>query len=292
MSLVLEQVSGTVLLAEDGLDNQRLIQMYLDNAGATATVVENGRQAVEAALRESYDLILMDIQMPVMSGLDALIELRKSGYTGPVVALTANVMAGDVSRYRGAGFDGCLAKPIERAAFERSGTRLYEALITKFQGVQALGQEVLVPADQLPAFDGAAAAPGSVMGEAPLQTLMRIRNEELEHFRMLGMAIEKMGGDPTAQTPCADVTATASMGILQVVTDPRTTLAQCLNAVLTAELTDNAGWELLIQLAEDAGETELAGRFLGALSQEQEHLAIVKGWLTQLVTQGAGTPAV
>ena len=62
--------------------------------------------------------------------------------------------------------------------------------------------------------------------------------------------------------------------------------------MLTAELTDNAGWELLIQLSEQAGESELAGRFLGALAQEQEHLAIVKGWLTLLVSKGAGTPAV
>jgi hypothetical protein len=62
--------------------------------------------------------------------------------------------------------------------------------------------------------------------------------------------------------------------------------------MLTAELTDNAGWELLVQLAEDAGETELAGRFLGALGEEQEHLAIVQGWLTMLVSERAGTPAV
>jgi bacterioferritin (cytochrome b1) len=131
-----------------------------------------------------------------------------------------------------------------------------------------------------------------VEGESPMQTLQRIRSEELAHFQMLCEAMTQLGGDPTAQTPCADVTATASMGIMQVVTDPRTTLAQCFNAVLTAELTDNAGWELLIQLAEQAGESELAGRFLGALAQEQEHLVTVKGWLSTLVTQSAGTPAV
>jgi rubrerythrin len=180
----------------------------------------------------------------------------------------------------------------ERIAFERAGTRLYEALITKYQAVHGMGQEVLPAADQLPPMDDRGVAPGSVAGESPLETLHRIRNEELEHFKMLCAAMEKMGGDPTAQTPCADVTATASMGIVQVLTDPRTTLAQCLNAMLTAELTDNVGWELLVQLAEDAGENELAGRFLGALGQEQEHLAIVKGWLTQLMMQGAGTPAV
>jgi hypothetical protein len=69
------------------------------------------------------------------------------------------------------------------------------------------------------------------------------------------------------------------MGLVQVLTDPRTTLAQSLNAMLTAELTDNAGWELLAQLAEEAGESELTGKFLGALSQEQEHLLVVKAWL-------------
>lgn len=218
-------------------------------------------------------------------------EADAVGSIPPPASMKGMLKAG-MARMKGGAPSVFLDKIGERAAFERSGTRLYEALITKYQAVQALGQEVLVPADQLPPADGAAAAPGSVAGETPLQTLMRIRAEELAHFRMLGTAIEKMGGDPTAQTPCADVAATASMGILQVVTDPRTTLAQCLNAVLTAELTDNAGWELLIQLAEDAGETELAGRFLGALAEEQEHLAVVKGWLTMLVTQGAGTPAV
>ena len=65
----------------------------------------------------------------------------------------------------------------------------------------------------------------------------------------------------TAQTPCADVSATASMGIVQVLTDPRTTLAQCLNALLTAELTDNAGWELLIDLAEELGHSDMADEF-------------------------------
>jgi hypothetical protein len=179
----------------------------------------------------------------------------------------------------------------ERIAFERGGTRLYDALITKYQGVQALGQEVLPRADQLMAEDGAGPV-SSRPGETPLETLQRIRNEELEHFRMLGASMVEMGGDPTAMTPCADVQGTASLGLMQVLTDPRTTLAQCLNTILSAELTDNAGWELLIQLAEEEGQTELAGRFLGALSQEQEHLAIVKGWLTTLVSKGGGTPAV
>lgn len=210
----------------------------------------------------------------------------------PPPASMKGVLKAGMAKMKGGAPSIFMDKIGERIAFERGGTRLYDALITKYQAVEGLGQEVLVPADQLPPPDGIGVAPGSVAGETPLETLYRIRGEELEHFRMLGRAMEKMGGDPTAQTPCADVSATASMGIIQVVTDPRTTLAQCLNAMLTAELTDNAGWELLVQLAEEAGETELAGRFLGALGQEQEHLAIVKGWLTMLVSRGAGTPAV
>ncbi|MBC5784086.1 ferritin-like domain-containing protein [Ramlibacter sp. USB13] len=209
----------------------------------------------------------------------------------PPPASMKGVLKAGMAKMKGGAPSIFMDKLGERIAFERAGTRLYEALITKYQAVEGLGQEVLPPADQLPPLDSGT-APGSVAGETPLATLQRIRAEELEHFHMLGQAMMKMGGDPTAQTPCADVTATASMGIVQVLTDPRTTIAQCLNALLTAELTDNAGWELLVQLAEDAGETELAGRFLGALAQEQEHLAIVKGWLTQLVKQGAGTPAV
>jgi len=100
-----------------------------------------------------------------------------------------------------------------------------------------------------------------------------------------------LGGDPTAQTPCADATATASMGIMQVVTDPRTTLAQSLNAMLIAELADNAGWELLIALAQEAGKTEIAELFEDAMAEEQEHLVTIKSWLTALVTSGTATVA-
>jgi len=180
----------------------------------------------------------------------------------------------------------------ERIAFERGGTRLYDALLTKYQALQQSGAPEALPATLSLALEDTDARLEAMGDEEPLETLQRIRAEELAHFRMLGEAMEQMGGDPTAQTPCADVIATASMGLIQVVTDPRTTLAQCLNAILTAELTDNAGWEMLITLADDAGQAELSGRFLGALAQEQMHLAIVKSWLNHLVSQAVGTPAV
>ena len=165
----------------------------------------------------------------------------------------------------------------ERIAFERTGTRLYSALITKYLALANAGDAPL--------------ASGSD-GESAIATLTRIRNQELQHFQMLSQCMQELGGDPTAQTPCADVTGTASIGLLQVVTDPRTTLAQSLNAVLTAELTDNAGWELLSELAELAGQSTLSARFAEALAVEEEHLATVQAWLRALVTDAPGTPAV
>ncbi len=219
-------------------------------------------------------------------------EAESLGSIPPPASMQGVVKMG-MTKLKGGTPSVLLDKLGERAAFERAGTRLYEALIAKFQALQATHSPALATADQmLRGADGLASAQDVMTGETPLQTLMRIRAEELAHFRMLGATIEAMGGDPTAQTPCADVTATASMGLVQVVTDPRTTLAQSLDAILTAELTDNAAWELLIHLADDAGESDIVNRFQQALVQEQQHLAVIKGWLTQLVTQEAGSPAV
>jgi ferritin-like protein len=185
-----------------------------------------------------------------------------------------------------------LDKMGERLAFERTGTRLYDALITKYEALSRVDGNALAPASEAAADNKEGLALSGLEDETPAQTLARIRDEELAHFKLLADAMMELGGDPTAQTPCADVVGTASMGFMQVLSDPRTTLAQCLNTMLAAELADNAGWELLIQLADDAGASDLAGQFLAALAEEQEHLTIIKSWLTSLVSSGAGTPAV
>lgn len=142
----------------------------------------------------------------------------------------------------------------ERLAFERTGTRLYDALITKFETLQ----------------DGSTSM--------TLADLQKIRQDEARHFAIVADAIETLGGDPTSQTPCADLVGVESMGLMQAVCDPRTTIAQSLHAVLVAEMTDNAGWEMLIALAEDQKQRSLITDFSVALDEERAHLMQVRTW--------------
>jgi rubrerythrin len=149
----------------------------------------------------------------------------------------------------------------ERLAFERAGTRLYEAMLTK---CRANGD-----------------------GNGYLTQLEHFCGEEAQHFKLLAKCMEELGGDPTAQTPSADVTGVESAGLMQVVTDPMTSVTQSLHALLVAELADNDAWDELIALAGDLGQDDMVRRFESARDEEREHLEQVRQWHTEATLQEA-----
>lgn len=104
-----------ILLAEDAVDSQVLITQFLKIAGATVDIVNNGAEAVDKAMHDGYDVVLMDVQMPILDGYGATALLRSRGYVGPIIALTAHAMLGEKEKSLQAGCDYHLVKPIDRA---------------------------------------------------------------------------------------------------------------------------------------------------------------------------------
>lgn len=108
-----------ILIVDDAPDNRNLFVRYLQKMGVPTEKIEvaqNGKEAVEKCGSKEYSLVLMDIQMPVMDGFEAVKLLRSQGYKGPVVALTAHAMKGDEEKCLAEGFDGYLQKPLSREA--------------------------------------------------------------------------------------------------------------------------------------------------------------------------------
>lgn len=132
---------GRVLVAEDVEDNQYLIKMLLKNLGVEFVIVSNGEQAVEQALADEFDLILMDMQMPVMGGLEATELLRAAGVATPIYALTANVMKEDTQQHQAAGCDGTIAKPINRNEFKQVVCRILQNKVAN--NAEIIQQQVL-----------------------------------------------------------------------------------------------------------------------------------------------------
>lgn len=143
----------------------------------------------------------------------------------------------------------------ERLGFERTGVRLYEALISKYNTY------------------------GSFTGGPSLAQLEENMLEEHSHFALLNDVLTRLGADPTVITPSADLHATMTKGILEVMVEPRTSFVQCLEALLVAELADNECWESLIEMARESGEESVIEAFEAALAEEADHLEDVRAWL-------------
>lgn len=104
----------SILIVDDSPDNRLVVCRTLARSGAKVETASNGREGVEAALAGEFDIVLMDIQMPEMDGFEATAELRRQGYTKPILALTAHAMKEERDKSLSAGFDGYLTKPIDR----------------------------------------------------------------------------------------------------------------------------------------------------------------------------------
>lgn len=216
-----------------------LSKEMLENVDAVETVESPDGQAL-AEMRTEY-----------IREADPLGSIPPPGTLKGKVKSGAKMMAGNRPQ-------AFLDKLGERLAFERGGTRLYDAAITKF----------LANAEELK--------------EVSVDDLRQIRDEEASHALLIAECIEKLGADPTAQTPSADLVGVETMGLMQAITDPRTNLAQTLHALLSAELTDEAGWETLIAMAENMGQKDMVKRFREAEQHEQEHVFKVRGWYEAL----------
>jgi rubrerythrin len=214
-------------------------------AGTERTVPSSGGDASALAeMRQSY-----------AREADALGSVPVPGTLKGVVKSGAQMLTGKRPQL-------LIDKLAERAAFERTGTRLYDALLAKCE----------LRADEI--------------GREQVARLVEIRNDEASHLGLVTEALVRLGADPTAMTPCADLAGIEGSGLVQAIAEPRTSVAQSLHAILIAELADNAGWELLIELARGLGQDEIAAGFESALATEQAHLAEVKS-LVQQLTLGA-----
>ncbi len=118
-----------VLAVDDNVLNLRIVRELLEGRGCAVVDARNGREAVEAWHRERFDLVLMDVRMPELDGLQACAEIRavekrRRVRRTPIVALTAHAMAGDRERCLAAGMDDYLAKPLRRSALDDVMSRL------------------------------------------------------------------------------------------------------------------------------------------------------------------------
>jgi len=123
-----------ILLVEDSADNQFLVTQFLKKAGASIVdVASNGKEGVKMSLAGSYDIVFMDLQMPLMNGYEATRELRKKGFAKPIVALTAHAIPEEIQRCLDAGCDFHISKPIDHAQLIATAYRLTRTTTTELE---------------------------------------------------------------------------------------------------------------------------------------------------------------
>jgi CheY-like chemotaxis protein len=163
-----------LLLVEDNLINRQIVLGYLKRVGGlTVDVAEDGRQALERCTQASYDLVLMDLQMPVMDGYESARQIRARGIGVPIVALTANAFPEDVARSLESGMNEHLIKPLEMKKLIEVLSRYLSPPGVPDTRAATLDSPIAAP-DAASVTAEPSAAPGPE-GSAPLETTARAR---------------------------------------------------------------------------------------------------------------------
>jgi CheY-like chemotaxis protein/HPt (histidine-containing phosphotransfer) domain-containing protein len=181
----------TVLLVEDNATNRRVAELFLERAGCDVVLAANGREALEALRERPVDLVLMDVQMPVMDGLEATRRIRAEipgGARVPVVGLTANALKEQLDVCRAAGMDEVIAKPIERERLEAALERYAPAVGAR------TGRHVIRPPAERPGVDGTSAHGG----EVSIERFREVTMGDAALARGLVLTFEQSAGEACA----------------------------------------------------------------------------------------------
>jgi PAS domain S-box-containing protein len=236
-------LQGRILLVEDGADNQRLLGMQLENAGATVTSAMNGQIAVDLAGTKTFDLILMDMQMPVMDGFAATIELRRRGLTTPIIALTAYAMAEDREKCLASGCSAYLSKPVDE-----------ESLLRTVQ------QHLVNDRPPAPADDACTNSPGTLPLTADADSSSRIFSSHAGDPRIMKIMPEFVDGLPSKVREIVDLLEHNDLPAVQRVAHQL--LGSC----------GGYGFGAVTQPARDVEQSILAGRDLASITAEIKSL--------------------
>jgi len=123
-----------VLVAEDNKVNQKVVAAMLKRIGHWVSVAENGQEALDLLQTEKFDLVLMDVQMPVMDGIEATKEIRSRGLQNPIIGLTASFQRKEINYYRGVGMNTCISKPCKMNDLR---VTIYETMMAR--SLQSMG---------------------------------------------------------------------------------------------------------------------------------------------------------
>jgi CheY-like chemotaxis protein/HPt (histidine-containing phosphotransfer) domain-containing protein len=216
-----------ILVVEDTAFNQKFIQRLLNRWGHQSIIVENGIQAVETVTRQSFDLILMDVQMPKMDGFEATAEIRKlearTGSHTPIIAMTAHAMKGDRERCLAAGMDNYISKPITSDALQNMIAELVPAATTPPQSLPGqTPKKTLTAVDKkalLDAFDNDwgffREAVGMFLNDFPKMLAdieAAVQAHDAKDLRMTAHAMKGMVGNFQAKTTAQAALALEEMG--------------------------------------------------------------------------------